>query len=58
MTIRALRLRRFLAMCRRCSVLYDPLRKVVIVVGAVRTSELPAGYSERLQGFIDQHLLA
>ncbi len=47
-----------LAMCRRCSVLYDSLRKVVIVVAAEHTFELPAGYSERLHGFIDQHLLA
>jgi hypothetical protein len=58
MTIRAPRLRRILAMCRRCSVLYDSLRKVVIVVAAERTFELPAGYSERLHGLIDQHLLA
>jgi hypothetical protein len=58
MTIRAPRLKRVLAMCRRRSVLYDWLRKVVIVVAAERTFELPAGYSERLHNFIDQHLLA
>ena len=45
-----------LAMCRRCSVLHDSLRKVLIIVADERTFELPVGYSERLHTFLDQHL--
>lgn len=45
-----------LAMCRRCSVLYDSLRKVLVIVADERTFEVPVGYSERLHAFIDQHL--
>ncbi len=49
-------IREHLGMCHHCSVLYDSLRKVVIIAADERTFELPAGYSERLHGFIDQHL--
>ncbi len=49
-------IRNHLKMCNRCSVLYDTLRKVVIIAADERTFEVPAGYSERLHGFIDRHL--
>lgn len=45
-----------LAMCRRCSVLYDSLRKVVVIAADERTFELPTNFTERLHAFIDQHL--
>ncbi len=45
-----------LTMCHRCSVLYDSLRKVVVIAADERTFEVPADYSERLHTFIDQHL--
>ena len=45
-----------LSMCRRCSVLHDSLRKVLIIVGDERTFEIPVGYSERLHAFIDRNL--
>ncbi len=41
---------------RKCSVLHDSLRKVLIIVADERTFEIPVGYSERLHAFIDQHL--
>ena len=42
--------------CRRCSVLHDSLRKVLIIACDERTFEVPAGYSDRLHAFIDKHL--
>ncbi len=45
-----------LKMCRRCSVLHDSLRKVIVIVADERTFEIPVGYSERLHSFIDRHL--
>lgn len=45
-----------LRMCRRCSVLHDSLRKVLVIVADERTFEIPAGYSERLHAFLDQQL--
>ena len=45
-----------LAMCHRCSVLHDTLRKVLVIVADERTFEIPVGYSERLHAFLDQHL--
>jgi anti-sigma factor RsiW len=45
-----------LKMCRRCSVVHDSLRKVLIIVADERTFEIPVGYSERLHAFIDKHL--
>ena len=42
--------------CKRCSVLHDSLRKVVVIVADERSFEIPVGYSERLHAFIDQHL--
>ena len=42
--------------CRRCSVLHDSIRKVLIIVADERTFEVPTGYSERLHAFIDRHL--
>ena len=45
-----------LKMCRRCSVVHDSLRKLLVIVADERTFEIPAGYSERLHTFIDQHL--
>lgn len=45
-----------LKMCRRCSVLHDTLRHVIVIAADGRIFELPTGCSERLHEFIDQHL--
>lgn len=45
-----------LSQCHRCSVLADSTRKVLFIVGDDRVFEIPAGYSERLHRFLDQHL--
>ena len=45
-----------LKMCKRCTVLHDTLRKVLVIVADERTFELPEGYSERLHSLIDRHL--
>jgi anti-sigma factor RsiW len=42
--------------CRRCSVLHDSLRKVLVIVADDRRFEIPVGYSERLHAFIDQQI--
>jgi anti-sigma factor RsiW len=42
--------------CRRCSLLHDTLRKVLIIVGDERAFEIPLGYSERLHAFIDRQI--
>lgn len=42
--------------CRRCSLLHDTLRKVLIVVGDERAFEIPLGYSERPHAFIDRQI--
>jgi hypothetical protein len=43
--------------CRRCSVLHDSLRKVLVIVADERTFEIPIGYSERLHAFIDEQIV-
>lgn len=42
--------------CRRCSVLLDSVRKVLIISGDERTFEVPVGYEARLHEFLQQHL--
>jgi hypothetical protein len=51
-----LEIERHLSYCRRCEVLLDSVRKVLIISGDERTFEIPAGYEERLHSFLDQHL--
>jgi hypothetical protein len=43
-------------MCRRCAVLHDSLRKVLVIVADERAFEIPLGYSQRLHAFLDRHL--
>ncbi len=45
-----------LKMCRRCSVVYHSLRKVLVIMADERTFEVPVGYTDRLHAFIDEHL--
>ncbi len=45
-----------LSLCRRCSVLLDSVRKVLIVSGDERTFELPMGYEDRLQAFLESRI--
>ncbi len=47
---------RHLSYCRRCSVLMDSVRKVIVIVGDEQTFELPIGFSQRLHAFIDNHI--
>ena len=39
--------------CRRCSAVYDSTRKMLVITGDERVIEVPAGFSERLHGFLD-----
>jgi anti-sigma factor RsiW len=43
--------------CSRCSVLYDSLRKMLVIVADERRFEIPLGYSERLHAFIDRKII-
>jgi hypothetical protein len=45
-----------LKMCRRCSVLQDSLRKMLVIVADERTFEIPIGYSERLHAYINRQI--
>jgi len=47
---------RHLSHCRRCSVLLDSVRKVLVISGDEQTFELPIGYEERLHSFLDNHI--
>jgi len=47
---------RHLSYCRRCSVLMDSVRKVIVIVGDEQTFEVPIGFSQRLHAFIDNHI--
>ena len=42
--------------CRRCSAVYDSTRKMLVITGDERVIEVPAGFSERLHGFLDMTL--
>jgi anti-sigma factor RsiW len=45
-----------LKMCRRCSVLHDSSRKMLVIVADERTFEIPVGYSDRLHAHIDRQI--
>ncbi len=45
-----------LSVCRRCSVLLDSVRKVLIVSGDERTFELPMGNEDRLHAFLSSRM--
>lgn len=47
---------RHLRGCRRCSVVYDSTRKMLVITGDERVFELPPGVSERLHGFLSEAL--
>ena len=47
---------RHLNHCRRCSVLLDSVRKVLVICGDEQTFELPMGYEARLHSFLDTHI--
>jgi len=50
------KIEKHLRRCHRCSAVYDSTRKMLVITGDERVFEVPAGYSERLHAFIDQHL--
>lgn len=45
-----------LSLCRRCSVLLDSVRRVLIISGDERTFELPIGYEDRLHAFLESRM--
>jgi hypothetical protein len=45
-----------LSYCRRCSVLLDSVRKVLVIVGDEQTFELPIGFEQRLHAFIERRI--
>lgn len=47
---------RQLSHCRRCFVLLDSVRKVLVISGDEHIFELPAGYEERLHSFLNKHI--
>ena len=47
------KIERHLRGCRRCSAVYDSTRKMLVITGDERVIEVPAGFSERLHGFLD-----
>jgi len=47
---------RHLSHCRRCSVLLDSVRKVLVISGDEQTFELPMGFEARLHSFLDGHI--
>jgi len=50
------KIERHLRGCRRCSVVYDSTRKVLVITGDERVFEVPTGFSERLHGFLNKVL--
>ena len=50
------KIERHLRGCRRCSAVYDSTRKMLVITGDERVIEVPAGFSERLHGFLDATL--
>ena len=47
---------RHLSHCRRCSVLLDSVRKVLVISGDEHIFELPVGYEERLHSPQNKHI--
>lgn len=45
-----------LRLCRHCSVLNDSLRKVLVIVAATCSFEVPLGFSTRLHLFLDRQI--
>lgn len=45
-----------LSHCRRCSVLLDSVRKVIIISGDEQTFELPLGFEERLHSYLESRI--
>ncbi len=50
------KIERHLRGCRRCSAVYDSMRKMLVITGDERVFELPTGFSERLHGFLNEAL--
>ena len=42
--------------CRRCHILHDTFRKVIMIAADERVFEIPAEFSARLHQFLDRHL--
>ena len=48
------KIEKHLRRCHRCTAVYDSTRKVLVITGDERVFEVPAGFSERLHGFLNK----
>jgi hypothetical protein len=48
------KIEKHLRRCHRCTAVYDSTRKMLVITGDDRVFEVPAGFSERLHGFLDK----
>jgi predicted anti-sigma-YlaC factor YlaD len=48
------RIEKHLRRCHRCTAVYDSTRKMLVITGDERVFEIPAGFSDRLHGFLDK----
>ena len=48
------KIEKHLRSCHRCTAVYDSTRKRLVITGDERVFELPAGFSERLHGFLEK----
>jgi predicted anti-sigma-YlaC factor YlaD len=48
------KIEKHLRSCHRCTAVYDSTRKMLVITGDERVFELPAGFSERLHGFLEK----
>ena len=48
------KIEKHLRRCHRCTAVYDSTRKMLVITGDERVFEIPAGFSDRLHGFLDK----
>jgi predicted anti-sigma-YlaC factor YlaD len=48
------KIEKHLRRCHRCTSVYDSTRKMLVITGDERVFEVPAGFSERLHGFLEK----
>jgi predicted anti-sigma-YlaC factor YlaD len=48
------KIEKHLRRCHRCTAVYDSTRKMLVITGDERIFEVPAGFSERLHGFLNK----
>ena len=48
------KIEKHLRRCHRCTAVHDSTRKMLVITGDERIFEVPAGFSERLHGFLNK----